>query len=50
MSVAIITKEDLQEFKTDLLIEIKKIILSQEATPSKKWLKSKQKNPQSIKS
>ncbi len=42
MSVAIITKEDLQEFKTDLLIEIKKIILSQEATPSKKWLKSKE--------
>lgn len=42
MTVAIVTKEDLEEFKIDLLNEIKKIIQSAESTYSKKWLKSKE--------
>ena len=42
MTVAIVTKEDLLEFKIDLLNEIKKILQSGETTYSKKWLKSKE--------
>jgi len=40
MAATIITLEDLRDFKIDLLEEIKKIIQSQTATQSKKWLKS----------
>lgn len=40
MSVHLITKEDLSQFKTELLSEIKEL-LAQAATPQKKkWLKS----------
>lgn len=42
MTVAIVTKEDLQEFKTDLLNDIKKLLQSGETTYNKKWLKSKE--------
>lgn len=42
MTVAIVTKEDLQEFKTDLLNDIKKLLHSGETTSNKKWLKSKE--------
>jgi len=39
MSLTILTKEDLQEFKTDILNEIKNLLTSNKAT-TKKWLKS----------
>lgn len=39
MSLTILTKEDLQEFKTDILNEIKNLLTSNNATP-KQWLKS----------
>ena len=42
MTVAIVTKEDLQEFKTDLLNDIKKLLQSGETATNKKWLKSKE--------
>ncbi|CAM3577145.1 helix-turn-helix domain-containing protein [Flavobacterium psychrophilum] len=42
MTVAIVTKEDLQEFKTDLLNEIEKLLQSGETKYNKKWLKSKE--------
>ncbi|AXP82748.1 Helix-turn-helix domain protein [Mariniflexile rhizosphaerae] len=42
MTLAILTKEDLQQFKTELLTEIKKIIKSEDNAISKKWLKSKE--------
>ena len=40
MSAKIITPEDLNEFKDDLLDNIKKLIKGQSVTPAKKWLKS----------
>lgn len=40
MLVQILTKEDLQEFKEEILNEIKKILQGEELTQSKKWLKS----------
>jgi hypothetical protein len=43
MAATVITQEDLQEFKTELLKEIEKIILTKaEAEPESKWLKSHQ--------
>jgi len=42
MTLAILTKEDLQQFKMELLAEIKKIIKSEDNAISKKWLKSKE--------
>ena len=42
MTLAILTKEDLHEFKTELLADIKKIIKSEDNATSKKWLKSKE--------
>jgi len=39
MNVELITKEDLKEFKSDLLKEIKAIVKPGEG-PSSKWLKS----------
>ena len=40
MSVTILTKEDFQEFKIDILNEIKHLIQTGESTQRKKWLKS----------
>jgi hypothetical protein len=40
MSVQIITPEDLQNFKTDLLAEIRNIIAGQQSQSAKQWLKS----------
>jgi hypothetical protein len=41
MAVEIITKQDLVQFKTELLDELKEIITSGESSqPPKKWLKS----------
>ncbi len=40
MAATIITTEDLREFKTELLDDIKKIISNQSGHRSKKWLKS----------
>ena len=40
MAAKIITPEDLNEFKDDLLDNIKKLIKGQSETPVKKWLKS----------
>lgn len=39
MSLTILTKEDLQEFKTDIINEIKNLLTSNNAT-RKQWLKS----------
>ncbi|MBC73588.1 MAG: DNA-binding protein [Muricauda sp.] len=40
MGATIITTEDLQEFKTELLDDIRKIVREQQDTTSRKWLKS----------
>ncbi|NOS93038.1 MAG: helix-turn-helix domain-containing protein [Cyclobacteriaceae bacterium] len=40
MASAIITPEDLQQFKIDLLEEIRKIVLQRQTQPVRKWLKS----------
>lgn len=40
MEINVITSEDLQAFKTDLLEEIKKILGDKRGHPGKKWLKS----------
>ena len=40
MAVEVITKEDLQQFRFDLLNDLKQIFKSQPATQQKKWLKS----------
>lgn len=40
MSVEIITKEDLVEFKSELISEISKLIKPTNQSPSKQWLKS----------
>ena len=40
MSVQIITTDDLREFKTELLDEIRNIINPQKSLTQKKWLKS----------
>ncbi|MFD2909802.1 helix-turn-helix domain-containing protein [Flavobacterium ardleyense] len=42
MTLAILTKEDLQEFKTELLADIMKIVKADDNTTLKKWLKSKE--------
>lgn len=42
MAATIITTEDLQEFKIDLLQEIKKMIQTSEPNTNKKWIKSKE--------
>ena len=39
MNVELMTKEDLKDFKTELLIEIKQLIQPEQGQ-SKKWLKS----------
>jgi hypothetical protein len=40
MSVNILTKEDLHQFKTELLTEIKQLLSNTTPTNQKKWLKS----------
>lgn len=40
MAVTILTKEDLQEFKTDVLNEIKRLFNTNEGGIKKQWLKS----------
>lgn len=40
MSVEIITKEDLLEFKSELLSEIRKLVKPSESNVTQKWLKS----------
>ncbi|MCG6190842.1 helix-turn-helix domain-containing protein [Maribellus maritimus] len=40
MPTEIVTTDDLREFKTELLDEIKKILKEYNGQPSKKWLKS----------
>ena len=40
MLTDIITTEDLARFKTDLLEEIRKIVLQRQTQPMRKWLKS----------
>jgi len=40
MAAKIITPEDLNEFKDDLLDNITKLIKSQPGSPQKKWMKS----------
>ncbi len=40
MAATVITPEDLQNFKMDLLEEIKKILSQRHSVPAHKWLKS----------
>lgn len=40
MAVEIITKEDLQNFKTELLSELRDLIATSPQAPPKKWIKS----------
>jgi hypothetical protein len=40
MAATIITPEDLQNFKQELLTEIQKLLSQRQTTPSRKWLKS----------
>ena len=40
MAVEIITKEDLQQFKRELLEELKQFFKTQSSEPVKQWLKS----------
>ncbi len=40
MATAIITTDDLQTFKTELLEDIKSLLKESSGQPSKKWLKS----------
>ena len=42
MATNIITPEDLQNFKQELLIEIEKIVSQKQTTSGRKWLKSHQ--------
>lgn len=40
MAVNILTREDLQQFKTDLLAELKELLSNTTPAAKKKWLKS----------
>lgn len=40
MSVEIITKEDLLEFKSELISEIRKLVKPSESNQTRQWLKS----------
>ena len=40
MPTEIVTTDDLREFKTDLLKELKKLLKEHHGQPTKKWLKS----------
>jgi hypothetical protein len=41
MTLEILTKEDLYQFKNELLADIKKIVKAEDNATTKKWLKSK---------
>jgi len=40
MATNIVTIEDLQTFKLELVAEIQKLLLQRQTTPARKWLKS----------
>jgi hypothetical protein len=40
MAATIITPEDLQQFKQELLTEIQQLLSQKQAAPTRKWLKS----------
>jgi hypothetical protein len=40
MAATIITLEDLQNFKQELITELQKILSQRQTTPARKWLKS----------
>ncbi len=40
MSIEIITKEDLREFRVQLMNDLKKVFYQQQPSPEKNWLKS----------
>jgi hypothetical protein len=40
MAASIITPEDLQNFKQELLAEIQKLLSQRQTTPARRWLKS----------
>ena len=42
MTLGILTKQDLQLFKAELIAEIKKAVKTNETSTSKNWLKSKE--------
>ena len=42
MAIEVITKEDLQQFKNELLTELKQAIKTDPSSPQKKWLKSEE--------
>lgn len=42
MATSIITIEDLQDFKLELLEEIRKLLSQRQAAPAQRWLKSHQ--------
>lgn len=42
MQVEIITKQDLQEFRRELLHDIATVLQKQDGTPQKEWLRSKE--------
>jgi hypothetical protein len=42
MQVEIITKQDLQEFRKELLHDIATVLQKQDSTPQRQWLRSKE--------
>ncbi len=42
MAIEVITKEDLQQFKSELLTELKQVLKSPATEAPKKWLKSEE--------
>lgn len=42
MATTLITLEDLQNFKQELLVEIQNLLLQNQTAPARKWLKSRE--------
>ncbi|QBQ41292.1 DNA-binding protein [Sphingobacterium psychroaquaticum] len=42
MAIEIITQEDLRNFKRELLTELKQIMQSENNTPQKKWIRTRE--------
>jgi hypothetical protein len=40
MAIEVITKEDLQEFRSQLMEDFKAILANKQSTPQREWLKS----------
>jgi hypothetical protein len=40
MAIEVITKEDLQEFRSQLIEDFKAILANKQSTPQREWLKS----------